>query len=67
MKNRRQRTFALVGGVFGALYLILNGLVPSVPELVMGLLLGLAAALLITGLLPEQVMEKLRKWKHRGE
>lgn len=67
MKNGRQRTFALLGGVFGALYLTLNNLAPSVPELVMGLLMGAAAVLLISSLLPETVMEKWRKWKHRGE
>ena len=43
----------------------------DLPELVMGLVLGLAlglaVVLLILALLPEEILEKLRKWKRRGE
>lgn len=67
MKTTAQRRFALVGGLFGLVYLILNGLLPSFPELLLGLLLGLGLVFLVLGLLPEERWRKLRKWKHRGE
>ena len=54
MKTAAQRRFAMVGGLFGAIYLILNNQLPSFPEFLLGLL-------------PEENWRKLRKWKHRGE
>lgn len=67
MKTTAQRRFALMGGVFGAIYLVLNDLLPSFPEFLLGLLLGLGLVLLVLGLLPEENWRKLRKWKRRGE
>ena len=67
MKVSKQKCFALLGGLFGAAYLIVNNLLPGVPDLLLGLLLGLGAALLVTGLLPEKAWRRVRKWKHRGE
>ena len=46
-----QKRFALAGGLLGATYLTVNHLLPALPELALGLLLGLAA-LLATELLP---------------
>lgn len=57
----------MVGGLFGAIYLILNNQLPSFPEFLLGLLLGLGLVFLVLGLLPEENWRKLRKWKHRGE
>lgn len=67
MKTGRQRKFAMFGGFFGALYLTLNNLLPTIPEFLMGLLLGLALIFLAAGLLPEKVMRRVEKWKRRGE
>ncbi len=67
MKTAAQRRFAMMGGLFGAIYLILNDQLPSFPEFLLGLLLGLCLVLLVLGLLPEENWRKLRKWKHRGE
>jgi len=67
MKTEKQRRFAVIGGLCGAAYLTLNNLLPSVPELLLGLLLGLGVVFLLLGLLPEETLRKLRKWKHRGE
>lgn len=67
MKTTAQRRFAMVGGLFGAAYLILNGLLPSFPEILLGLLLGLGLVFLVLCLLPKENWRKLRKWKRRGE
>lgn len=67
MKTTAQRRFALVGGLFGAIYLILNNQLPSFPEFLLGLLLGLGLVFLVLGLLPEERWRRLRKWKRRGE
>lgn len=67
MKTAAQRRFALMGGIFGAIYLVLNDLLPSFPELLLGLLLGLGLVFLVLGLLPKEDWRKLRKWKRRGE
>ena len=61
-----QKRFALAGGLLGATYLTVTHLLPALPELALGLLLGLAA-LLATELLPEALWSRLRVWKHRGE
>lgn len=58
---------AAVGGLCGAVYLALNHLLPSLPELLLGLLLGLGLVFLVLGLLPEEGRRRLRKWKRRGE
>lgn len=65
--SRRQRTFALLGGLFGLLYLAANGLLPGVPEILMGAVLGLGCLCFIAALLPEKTARKIRKWKRRGE
>lgn len=67
MKTAAQRRFALAGGLLGAAYLVLNDLLPSLPELLLGLLLGLGMVFLLLGLLPGEGWRRLRKWKRRGE
>ncbi len=67
MKTENQRRFAVIGGLCGAVYLTLNNLLPSAPDLLLGLLLGLGVVFLVLGLLPEETWRELRKWKHRGE
>ena len=67
MKLSKQRRLAAIGCLFGAAYLVLNRTAPTVPELLLGLLLGLALVLMVVGLLPEESWQKLRKWKRRGE
>lgn len=67
MKTQNQRRFAIAGGLFGAIYLILNKALPSAPDFLLGLLLGLGMVLLILGLLPGESWRRLRKWKRRGE
>ena len=51
MKTAAQRRFAMMGGLFGAIYLILNDQLPSFPEFLLGLLLGLGLVFLVLGLL----------------
>lgn len=69
MKTEKQRKCAIAGGLCGVAYLTTSFL--DLPELVkglvLGLALGLAVVLLILALLPEEILEKLRKWKRRGE
>ncbi len=67
MKTAAQRRFALAGGLLGAAYLVLNDLLPSLPELLLGLLLGLGMVFLLLGLLPGEGWRRPRKWKRRGE
>ena len=67
MRMSKQRRLAAVGCLFGAAYLVLNRTAPTVPEFLLGLLLGLALVCLVTGLLPAEGWRKLRKWKRRGE
>lgn len=65
--SRRQRTFALLGGLSGVIYLATNGLLPGVSEILMGAVLGLGVLFFIAALLPEKTARKMRKWKRRGE
>ena len=67
MKNGKQKRLAALGSLFGAAYLLLNNVMPSMPEFLLGLLLGVAMVCMIAGLLPEENWQKLRKWKRRGE
>ncbi len=67
MRTEKQRKFAVIGGLCGAVYLTLNQLWPTVPELLLGLLLGVGLVFLVVSLLPEGSWRKLRKWKRRGE
>lgn len=67
MRNERRTWLAAAGGICGAAYLAANQLVPSIPDILMGLLLGLGAVLMMIGLLPEEARKRLRKWKRRGE
>lgn len=62
--TERQRKFAMAGGLCGVIYLA-NDLW-NLPDLLMGVILGLAVVLLILALLPEETLEKLRKWMRRG-
>lgn len=64
MKTEKQRKFAAAGGLCGAFYLV-NGLW-NLPDFIMGIVLGVAIVLLALALLPEEALEKLRKWKRRG-
>lgn len=67
MKTEKQRRLAMAGGLCGAAYLALTNVMPGIPELLLGLLLGLCIVLMIGGLLPEETWRKLRRWKRRGE
>lgn len=67
MKITGRRKLAAAGGLLGAAYLTVNRLLPTIPEFLLGLLLGLGIVFMVTGLLPEENWRKLRKWKHRGE
>ena len=67
MRTERQKRFAAIGGLCGAAYLVCNRLLPSLPEFLLGLLLGLGLVCLVAGLLPGENWRKLRKWKRRGE
>ena len=64
--NDQKRKFAVTGGLFGAAYLASNQLLPGLPDFLMGLILGLGMVFLVLSLLPEEALEKIRKWKHRG-
>ena len=64
---RMQKRFAAAGGLCGAAYLTLNNLLPSLPDFLLGLLVGLALVFMVTGMLPEEKWRKLREWKRRGE
>jgi len=66
MHTDRKRTFAVLGALSGALYFMTSGLSVSLPEFLLGALLGLAMVLLALSLLPEETLQKLRKWKCRG-
>ena len=61
--SERQRKFAMLGGLFGLLYL-LSGVLP---DLLQGALLGFGVLFFVLALLPEKTAKKLRKWKRRGE
>ena len=65
--NERKRKFAMIGGLCGAAYLMANRLLPSLPEALMGTVLGLGIVFFIAAMLPEKSAKKVRKWKHRGE
>ena len=65
--NERKRKFAMVGGLCGAVYLVANRLLPSLPEVLMGAVLGLGIVFFIAAMVPEKSAKKVRKWKRRGE
>lgn len=65
--SERKRKFAMLGGLCGAVYLLANRLLPSLPEVLMGAALGLGIVFFILSLLPEKAAKKVRKWKRRGE
>ena len=67
MKTKKQGLFALTGALCGAAYLTLNRLWSSLPDFLLGVLVGLSLVLLIVGLQPAESWRKLRKWKRRGE
>ena len=66
MENKKNRALTALGGLFGAAYLAANHLLPGLPDFLMGLILGLALVCLVMGLLPEETLAKIRKWKRRG-
>ena len=66
MDTKQKRTFAVIGGLFGAAYLTANQLAPGIPDFLMGVILGLTIVVLVMGLLPEETLDKIRKWKRRG-
>ena len=66
MDNKKKRTFAVLGGLFGAAYLAANHLLPGIPDFLMGVILGLTMVFLVMSLLPEGDLDKIRKWKRRG-
>lgn len=65
--NERKRKFAMVGGLCGAVYLVANRLFPSLPEVLMGAVLGLGIVFFVAAMVPEKSAKKVRKWKRRGE
>ena len=65
--NERKRKYAMLGGLFGAVYLAANNLLPGVPDLLMGIVLGVGILFFVLALLPEKTSRKVRKWKRRGE
>ncbi|MDE7260660.1 MAG: hypothetical protein K2N78_01150 [Oscillospiraceae bacterium] len=67
MKTEKRRRFAAIGGLCGAAYLVSNGPLLTAPDILLGLLLGVGLVLMIVGLLPEETVNRLRKWKYRGE
>ena len=66
--NGRKRKFAMAGGLCGVIYLLGRMEArPGVVEFLLGLVLGIGIVCLVLALLPEETLEKLRKWKRRGE
>ena len=65
--NERKRKYALLGGLFGAAYLLTNRVLPDIPELLLGAVLGVGIVFFVLALLPEKNVKKVRKWKRRGE
>lgn len=65
--NERKRKYAMLGGLFGAAYLLSNRLLPGIPELLLGAVLGVGIVFFVLALLPEKTVRKVRKWKRRGE
>ena len=61
-KDARKR-YAVCGGLFGTAYLISRNLLPGIPDLLMGLALGLGLVFVLLDVLPEERLEGLRKWK----
>ena len=62
LMDKRQRRFAICGGICGVIYLI--NLFYPLPDFLRGFVLGLAIGFLILALLPDEVMNRLRKWKY---
>lgn len=65
--TERKRKFAMLGGLCGAVYLAANRLLPSLPEVLLGAVLGLGIVFFVAAMLPEKTARKTRKWKRRGE
>ena len=66
MSERKQK-FAMLGGLCGAVYLVANRLLPSLPEVLMGAVLGLGIVFFVAAMVPEKPAKKAWKWKRRGE
>ena len=60
--NKRQRKFAVCGGLCGVIYLI--NLFYPLPDFLRCFAIGFAFGLLILALLPDEVRRRLRKWKY---
>ena len=65
--NERKRKYAMLGGLLGVSYLVVNNLLPGVPDFLMGVVLGLAVVFFVLALLPEKAARKVRKWKRSGK
>ncbi|MBD5150751.1 MAG: hypothetical protein HDT18_10395 [Oscillibacter sp.] len=65
--SERKRKFAMLGGLCGAVYLIANRLLPSLPDVLMGVVLGLGLVFFVAAMVPEKSSKKAWKWKRRGE
>lgn len=65
--NERKRKYAMLGGLFGAVYLLANRVLPGIPELLLGAVLGVGIVFFVLALVPEKTARKVRKWKRRGE
>jgi hypothetical protein len=60
MKDMRREFF--MGLITGGLFIVLNRFT-SVPDLFLGLLMGLTLCFYMVGLLPEKIYTRLKTWK----
>ena len=65
-EKQTRRLLALCGGMCGAAYLAMEGILPNASDFLMGALLGLGLTLIILALLPATARQKLKRWKGRG-
>lgn len=62
--SERQRKFALLGGICGALYLFSQNIIS---DFFLGVILAVAVIFFVGALLPDKTAKKVRKWKRRGK
>ncbi len=64
--DKRRKRIAAAGALCGAV-LIANSTMCPLPGFLKGLLVGIAVSLLLLNILPENALERLKKWKRYGE
>lgn len=64
MKENKRRLLG-VAALFAALALS-NGHLFELPDFLAGFLVGMSLVLMILLMLPDQTLEKLKRWKRRG-